>query len=260
MGEVAGLYYEEHGPADAEPLILSAGLGGAGGYWAPNLHQLAQHYRVIAYDHRGTGRSDRALPDRVTVDDLAADLFALMDGLGIARACVVGHALGGLAGMAAAYMDMDRIGKLVVVNGWVQLDPHTARCFDARLHILHGAGARAFVEAQPIFLYPAAWIAQNRALVDREIEAQLAHFPGVATVEKRIAAARAADFDERIEGFPVPMLALAAEDDILVPWTATEPMLMSGAVTRALMPRGGHGCNVTEPKDFNRIVLGWLAG
>ena len=256
MAEIAGLYYEEHGPAEAHPLLLSAGLGGAGAYWAPNLPALSRHYRVIAYDHRGTGRSDRALPDRITVDDLAADMVALMDGLGIARAHVIGHALGGLAGMAASFMD--RVSKLVLVNGWVRLDPHTARCFDARLHILRGAGPRAYLEAQPIFLYPAAWIAQNRARIESEVEAQLAHFQGEAALRKRIAAARAFDMDEAIEGFPVPMLAIAAEDDILVPWTVTEDLMLTGTVTRTLMQRGGHACNVTEPDQFNRHVLDFL--
>lgn len=61
MAEAAGLYYEEHG--SGPPLILSAGLGGSGNYWLPNLPALAERYRVILYDHRGTGRSDRALPD-----------------------------------------------------------------------------------------------------------------------------------------------------------------------------------------------------
>lgn len=256
MPEIGGLYYEEHGPAGAPPVILSAGLGGAGAYWAPNLPQLSRSHRVIVYDHRGTGRSDRALPDSVSVDDLAADLIALMDGLGIERADVVGHALGGLAGMVAAYRD--RVGKLVLVNGWVRLDPHTARCFDARLHILRGAGVRAFLEAQPIFLYPAAWIARHRARIEAEIEAQLAHFQGQDSLRKRIAAARAFDMVEQIEGFPVPMLAIAAEDDILVPWTVTEDLMLTGTVTRVLMPRGGHACNVTEPEQFNRHVLDFL--
>jgi aminoacrylate hydrolase len=256
MPHAAGLYYEEHGPADGHPLILSAGLGGVGAYWAPNLPAFARHYRVIVYDHRGTGQSDRALPDRVTVDDLAADMVALMDGLSLGRAHIVGHALGGLAGMAAAFMD--RVDKLVVVNGWVRLEPHSARCFEARLRILHGAGVRAYLEAQPIFLYPAAWNAQNGARIDREIEAQLAHFQGEAALEKRIAAARAFDMDELIEGFPIPMLAIAAEDDILVPWVATEAMMLTGTITRVLMPHGGHACNVTEPETFNRLVLEFL--
>ena len=256
MPQIAGLHYQEHGPPDAPALILSAGLGGSGSYWAPNLPQLSRDYRVLAYDHRGTGRSDRALPERVTVDDLAADMVALMDGLGIARAHVVGHALGGLAGMSAAFTD--RVSKLVLVNGWVRLDPHTARCFDARLHILRAGGPRAFFEAQPIFLYPAAWIAQNRVLVERGVEAQLAEFQGEEALLKRIDAARAFDMEPQIESFPAPMLAIAAEDDILVPWNVTEDLMLTATVTRVLMPRGGHACNVTEPERFNRHVLDFL--
>ena len=50
MPEAIGLYYEEHGPRDAPPLILSAGLGGAGAYWQPNLAALAERHRVVTYD------------------------------------------------------------------------------------------------------------------------------------------------------------------------------------------------------------------
>ena len=71
MPAIAGLHYEEYGPADAPPLILSPGLGGSGAYWAPNIEALAARHRLIAYDHRGTGRSDRALPASLSVDDMA---------------------------------------------------------------------------------------------------------------------------------------------------------------------------------------------
>ncbi len=63
MPHAAGLYYEMHGPEDGAPLILSPGLGGSADYWAPNLAAFAEAHRVILYDHRGTGRSERARPD-----------------------------------------------------------------------------------------------------------------------------------------------------------------------------------------------------
>ena len=53
----------------APPLILSAGLGGSGEYWAPNLARSGASATASSlYDHRGTGRSDRALPDTVSID------------------------------------------------------------------------------------------------------------------------------------------------------------------------------------------------
>ena len=99
MPFAAGLYYEVHGPEDAPPLILSSGLGGSANYWKPNIPAVAEHYRVIAYYHRGTGRSDRALPDVVTVDHFADDILLLMDALGIPKAHIIGHAAGGVAGL-----------------------------------------------------------------------------------------------------------------------------------------------------------------
>ncbi len=77
MPHAGGLYYEEHG--SGQPLILSAGLGGSGNYWLPNLPALAERHRVILYDHRGTGRSDRALPATTSIEEMSADIVALLE-------------------------------------------------------------------------------------------------------------------------------------------------------------------------------------
>jgi len=252
MPHAAGLWYEWHGPEDGEVLILSPGLGGSGSYWAPNLAALSRDHRVLLYDHRGTGRSGSLSAEPVSIASMAADVLALMDELGISRPYFLGHAVGGLIALELGSV----LAKRVVVNGWPRLDPHTERCFEMRLALLRASGPEAFVRAQPIFLYPAGWSSMNSGMLDLEAEHQLDRFPPVATVEKRIAAARA--FELR-PGSACPTLLVAAADDMLVPAHCSE--LLAGELadsTVAHLQWGGHACNVTDPDTFNRLVLKFL--
>lgn len=247
-----------HGRTDAPPLILSSGLGGLATYWAPNLPALAAHFRVIAYDHRGTGRSDRALADALSVEDMAKDMIALMDALGIVRAHCIGHALGGAIGVETA-IRTGRIDRLVVVNGWRSLSPHTRRCFAARLALLHGAGERAFLEAQPLFLYPPDWIADHDEELNADIDHHLAAFPGVETTTRRIAAVQAYAPDPGVLAALENLLAIATRDDFLVPYaTALDLAAPVTQARTATFDWGGHACNVTDSENFNRVVLAFL--
>lgn len=264
MPEAAGLYYETHGLPAGEPLILSPGLGGSAHYWASNIDALAEQFRVIAYDHRGTGRSDPVLPDTVSIEDMADDVIALMDAIGVDRAHFVGHAIGGMIGMAIALKARDRLRRLMVINGWARLEPHTGRCFDARLRLLEQGGPQAYAEAQSIFLFPADWIALHEENVAAMAAATVAHFPDRATLEKRIAAARAFDILERVGEIGTPLLAVCASDDVLVPSVASTRIVdhlspFNGG-TEVTMRWGGHACNVTDPESFHQFALAWLAG
>lgn len=252
MPNAAGLWYEWQGPEHGEVLILSPGLGGSGSYWAPNLAALSRKHRVLVYDHRGTGRSG-ALPEgEVSIASMAADLLALMEELGIRRPYFLGHAIGGMIGLELG----DTLAKRIVVNGWSRLDPHTERCFDVRLRILRSIGPKAYVEAQPIFLYPAGWSSMNSGMLDLEAEHQLERFPPVGTVERRIAAAKAFELRPRPG---CPTLLIAAADDVLVPSHCSELLAVELADARvARLDWGGHACNVTEPDGFNRLVLRFL--
>lgn len=258
MPLAAGLYYEEHGPNGAPPVILSAGLGGSAAYWAPNLAALAADYRVILYDHRGTGRSDRDLAFNLSVDDMALDVLALMNGLGLDRATLVGHAAGGAIGLALALKAPERLDRLVIVNGFSRPDPHFIRCFETRLALLRDSGVRAFLHAQPIFLYPARWISEHGERLAAEEAQQLGHFQGAPNIEARIAALFAFDVDARLAEIETPALIIAAEDDMLVPASCSEALAegLPGA-TLAVMT-GGHACNVTEPLYFNHVLRDWL--
>lgn len=260
MPLVSGLYYETYGPEGGEPVLMSSGLGGSGEYWRPQVDALADRYRVILYDQRGTARSDRELPPDHDVWAMAGDVLIVLEALEIASAHLVGHALGGLIGLALALKSPERLTSLVAVNAWARLSPVTARCFDTRLIILHGAGVGAFIEATPIFLYPALWIAENPERLAREAKHQRTSFPGVETTTRRIDAVRAFDVADRLGEITTPVLSLLAEDDVLVPWSAGRSLTDGLPQGRfAALPRGGHACNVTEPDRFNRLLMDWLA-
>lgn len=259
MPHAAGLYYELQGPEHGAPLVLSSGLGGSADYWKPNIEALSEDRRVLTYDHRGTGRSERGLPANLTADDFAEDIIALMDAVGWQRASLVGHAAGGVAGLRLARKEPDRIDRLVVVNGWIKADPHFLRCFEARLNLLRHSGIEAFLRAQPIFLYPAEWISAHIDALDAELPHQLAAFPGAETMERRIGALAKFDASAWIATLKNPTLALGAYDDMLVPWTCSEALAAANpCIRRANMAWGGHACNVTDPDTFNRIVLDFL--
>lgn len=260
MPTAAGLDYHWHGPDAGEVILLSAGLGGSGNYWAPNCATYAETHRVLTYDQRGTGRSDRALPDPVTVADFAADMLALLDALDVRQAHIVGHAAGAVAGLTLALDVPDRVRSLVMVNGWVRPDAHFARCFDLRLAALAQGGPDAYVRAQPLFLYPAAWLAEQQDALEEDFRIQREHFQGEVNLKKRIAALRAFDVSDRLGELAVPTMAYAAKDDLLVPFTnsctlALEPL----GVELELVDWGGHAVNLTARDDFDRAVLTFIA-
>jgi aminoacrylate hydrolase len=261
---MASLHIEIHGDGadpSAPAVVLSSGLGGSAAFWQPQVPALVDAgWRVLGYDHRGTGRSPGALPAGHSIADMAADLRAAMDAAGVARGHVVGHALGGLIGLQLALDDPGRVASLGVVNGWSRPNPHSARCFDARLALLAAGGPRAYVEAQPIFLYPAAWCAEHAERVQAEVEHAVAHFPGEANMRARIAALRAFDIDDRLPEIACPVLVAASQDDTLVPWTCSRRLaerLPDAAFD--LAPHGGHAHSVTALEGFNRMLLGFLA-
>ncbi|MCY0855070.1 pyrimidine utilization protein D [Cupriavidus sp. D39] len=257
------LTYDLHGPVDAcETVLLSSGLGGSAGFWQPQIPALVEAgYRVIAYDQHGTGRSPGTLPLPYTITHMAQDVAEILDATGTARCHLAGHALGGLVGLQLALDAPDRIASLILVNAWSKPNPHSARCFDARLALLRACGPRAYVEAQPIFLYPAAWCAAHAERVQAEVEHAFSHFPGEATMRARIGALRAFDVDARLSEIAVPTLVAAAADDTLVPWTCSR-RLADGLPNATLdcVPHGGHAHSVTEAEPFNRSLLSFLAG
>lgn len=246
----------------APTVLLSSGLGGVAGYWAPQLAALKAKYRVISYDQAGTGR-ERAthLPEGYRIADMADQVAGILDATDTGSCHFVGHALGGLVGLELALRTPRRLRSLTVVNGWAKADAHTRRCFDIRVQLLERAGPEAYARAQPIFLYPASWLAANEQRMMQEDAHAISGFQGSNNLLRRIAALLAFDATDRLDALDVPLFLMAARDDVLVPCSQSESL--AGRVKGASLHMsewGGHGMNVTAPESFNRTLLSFLDG
>lgn len=259
---VDGLTFDYHGShtTNLRPVLLSSGLGGAAGFWQPQLEPLLNAgYHVITYDQRGTGRSKAKLPDHYTIKSMAADVASILAAVAVRSCHFVGHALGGLVGLELARTQAKLTTSLTLINAWGSPNTHSARCFDVRLRLLSLAGPEAYVQAQPLFLYPAAWSAANNDKVVAEIAHGLAHFQGEGNLRARIAALRSFDVELALPNISVRTLISAAKDDVLVPWTASLQLAkLLPFATLDLTTEGAHAHNVTQAQAFNRRLLQFL--
>ena len=261
-GTADGLYWEVHdGPADSPSVILSAGLGGSAAFWVPQMQALTERFRVILYDNRGTGRSDRSRTPDHSVAAMAQDIVTVLDATDTDRAHLVGHAAGGNAGLQLALDHPDRLDRLVVVNGWSRPDPHVARCFSARTRLLEAFGPAAYVEAQALFLYPPDWISENDAALRISDAHHVAGFPRPDVMLARIEALLAFDIDDRLSAIPLPVLVSASADDMLVPPRLSRRLAEAlPNATLDVVPWGGHAFTATVPDVFNARLIAFLLG
>jgi pimeloyl-ACP methyl ester carboxylesterase len=108
---VVRIAWEERG--SGHPLLLVQGLGYARWSWEPIVDPLAERYRVLFFDNRGIGDSDK--PERpYTARLMAGDALQVLDEAGAAQAHVVGASLGGMIAQELAVAAPERVAKLVL--------------------------------------------------------------------------------------------------------------------------------------------------
>ncbi|MEV4142325.1 4,5:9,10-diseco-3-hydroxy-5,9,17-trioxoandrosta-1(10),2-diene-4-oate hydrolase [Amycolatopsis sp. NPDC049691] len=113
------LHYHEAGAEHAETVILLHGGGPGASAWSNfgrNLPEFAKHYRTIAVDQPGFGRSDKPTEHPQYFRHSADAVAGLMDALGIERAHFVGNSLGGGAAVRFALNHGKRAGRLVLMG------------------------------------------------------------------------------------------------------------------------------------------------
>ena len=105
------VYYEVHG--QGEPLVLIQGFGGGHEGWFFQTRAFKKHYRVITFDNRGIGKTDKS-SGPYTIKTMADDAIGLMDYLGVDKAHILGASLGGMVALEIAIGYPERVSKLVL--------------------------------------------------------------------------------------------------------------------------------------------------
>ncbi|MCY0928655.1 alpha/beta fold hydrolase [Streptomyces sp. H27-H1] len=106
------LAYEVTGPADGPAVLLLPALGESAADWAPVRDELSRERRVYALDPRGHGAS--AWPSTYSLPLMRDDVLGFLDALGLARADLVGHSMGGVVACLTAAAQPHRIRRLVL--------------------------------------------------------------------------------------------------------------------------------------------------
>lgn len=257
---VAGgeIHYEDTGAG--EPIVFASGLNGVGRYWKPQVPVFARHFRVITYDQRGTGQSDR-LQREFSVDQMAEELVGLMDVLNIPRAHIVGMSTGGAIGQTIAIEHPQRVMKLALCSTWTHCDAWFRRLFHARRDLYLQAGPELHAQFHPLFLYSPDYVNAH----DAEIEEERRNAPTKSSpVEVSVGRIDALLKFDRRAGLPkikAQTLVMGSTGDFITPGYFSEALAQAIPGAALVMVKGGgHSFTTTRPDEFNRHLMAFLQG
>jgi pimeloyl-ACP methyl ester carboxylesterase len=204
-----GVYCELHG--EGERLVVIGGLGSDLRLTAPLAARLAERFRVLVFDNRGAGRTDK--PDEpYSIELMAADTAALMDAVGIERAHVLGISMGGRIALELALSRPERVRSLVLVS--------TAARTRAKVRLSWPARLLAVLVRLPPF---------------RRMDPQ----PRYAFLRQR-EASRSYDATARLGEIRVPALVAHGRKDVTVPLEDAETLAAGIAGSELAVFGGGH--------------------
>jgi 3-oxoadipate enol-lactonase len=112
-GTHVALHHRVAGDPTAPAVVLGPSIGTTLAMWEPQVEALAQRWRVVRFDTRGHGGSP-VTKGPYTVEDLADDVLALVDELGVDQFAYAGNSLGGTIGQQLAADHPDRVRSLVL--------------------------------------------------------------------------------------------------------------------------------------------------
>lgn len=247
------IYYEEYG--SGPPLMLIAGLGGVGSYWAPQIEEFAKHFRVIIHDHRGTGRSTKS-KIKYSLEQMSADTLGLMDALGIDSAHIVGHSTGGAIAQILCLEHRDRVRNVVMYATWTRADNFFRRCFEVRRALLE-IGPSAYIRGASIFLHPSWWVRDD---VDNNESAVYGADFDTEITDSRIQAILDFDYTDRLPEITSPVLVVGVRNDHLTPAYYSEELARAiPGADLVILEDGAHVASQILPQEFNQVVYEFLS-
>lgn len=244
------------------PLILVHGYGSRLEVWGDIQAQLARSRRVIAYDQRGFGLSERPAGAYGPAQH-ALDLVALLDHFQIDRAIVVGHSYGGGVAMRAALQHPERIAGLGFVDAFL-LDEQVPRSFRwAKVPILGELLFGAFYREVPGEKYLLAFHDQERFVSVAALDEQRELMSQPGSLYAALETVRGMDYHEvedRYGQVAVPMLILWGEEDRVTPLAAGKRLAarLDGA-DFVVLPGSGHVPSWERPQGLLRFLRPFLA-
>jgi pimeloyl-ACP methyl ester carboxylesterase len=225
------LYYEIYGKG--EPMLQIHGNGASIGSLSNQIEFFASHYKVIAADSRGHGKSQLGT-EHLTYEQMTEDLNALLEQLGVKSAYVLGWSDGGIIGLLLAIHHPDKVGKLAVM----------------------GANMRP----EAAYDFARDWIAAENLAIDKKIaaadhskdwarEKQLLDLLGK---QPHISAAQ-------LRGIAAPTLVMASDRDVIRLQDTQEIFDNIPRAHLAIFPGATHMIPQENPVLFNAIVAAFFA-
>jgi 3-oxoadipate enol-lactonase len=245
--------WEERG--DGAPLLLIQGLGYGRWSWDPIVPALAERYRVLWFDNRGIGDSDKP-EGPYTAQLMAADALQVLDEAGVDRAHVLGVSLGGMIAQEVASGTPERIDKLILCcttpggEASVPMPQVTVRLFDEAPNLPPEVALRRFVENALAADAPAELIQE---LYDR----RMANPPDPAGWQAQAAAGRG--FEGVNGAIAAPTLIVTGTEDNVVDPLNSDVLAehIPGAEVQRI-DNAGHLFFWEQPDAFVRIISEFL--
>jgi pimeloyl-ACP methyl ester carboxylesterase len=255
------LYYEVHG--EGQPFLFISETACHGEVWKTyQVPEFSRDHRVIIYDQRGTGRTDKPSVE-FTTTTLADDAAALLDHLGADQAIVYGHSMGGRVAQLVALDHPQNVNKLILASSGAS---HTTRGIPLKdcLELVE-KGYEKYARAHALRIgFTERFVREHPERVKEFLEIRLANLPPLECYLLHVMARQAHDTGDRLKDIRVPTLIMVGDDETkttsdISHWAAAE--ILARDIPNAklvVLPDSGHYYFFTKAEETNRFMREFL--